>query len=70
MTAKKSSIRTVVSGSERAVCVGAVRGLDADFVDFAGEDVVSEVAEVRRGRDGPLSMDVRDGFWECVGSVG
>lgn len=67
MTAKKSSITTVVSVSERGVYAGAVRDLSADFV---GDDAVRDVVEVRRGIEGTESMDVRDGFRLCMRSVG
>ena len=64
MTAKKSSMRTVVSGSDKGVWVGAVRGFDGGL---AGEEV-SDVAEGRRGREGAESVDGREGFWACAGS--
>lgn len=58
MTAKKSSMRTVVSGSDSGVWVVAARGLDKGL---AGDEV-SDVAEGRRGSEGTESVDGREGF--------
>ena len=59
MTAKMSSTRTVVSGSERGVwdagvvrCFGGGLSEDGGCCDVADR---SDVADVRRGRDGARS---------------
>jgi hypothetical protein len=65
ITAKKSSIRTVVSGSESGVWVRGIGG------GLAGDDVDSrEDAEGRRGSGGTESIDARGAFCADVGSEG
>ena len=75
MVAKKSSIRTVVSGSERGVWV--VGGLEGEE-DVAGLLVGNDVLEGRRGRGGMGSVgcwwvedvvDARDGLRAWKGSL-
>jgi hypothetical protein len=65
MTAKKSSIRTVVSGSDKGVWV---RGFGRAL---AGEDVDNkDVAEDRRGSAGAESIDALGARGVGVGSGG
>ena len=67
MTAKNSSMRTVVSGWDNGVCIVAVRDLSGDL---AGEEA-NDGAEGRRGSEGTESVDSLEdceGLWACAGS--